>query len=68
MDEEENSTESEESKEKINMIIEDLTARKEKYQELRTEMREAGVKQKSLTDPDWFKKNDNSSWWKYDGL
>lgn len=51
-DAEENNAESEESKAKINKIIEDLEARKEKYEELRTEMREAGVKQKSLTDPD----------------
>lgn len=52
IDEEENNAQSEASKEKISNIIEGLTARKEKYKETRTEMREAGVKQKSLTDPD----------------
>jgi len=52
IDEEETNAESEASREKINNIIEGLTARKEKYKETRTEMREAGVKQKSLTDPD----------------
>lgn len=52
MDEEESNAETEASKEKINSIIEDLEARKEKYKELRTEMREAGIKQKSFTDPD----------------
>jgi len=52
MDEKENTVEAEAEKEKINRIIEDLEARKEKYKELRTEMREAGIKQKSFTDPD----------------